>query len=244
MNHLLLIDDDSELCKMLAEYLATEDFTVDMAHDGPSGLELARLQHHDAIILDVMLPGMNGFDVLRELRQFKHTPVLMLTARGDDIDSIVGLELGADDYLPKPCNPRVLVAHLRAILRRHQPILSETNEAIEPIFIGELMLEPAARSAFLATQPLTLTSTEYSLLEILVRHAGHLVTKDALSEQALGRPMSRYDRSIDMHISSLRKKLGPLNGIESPIQTVRGQGYQLVIPSNLNRVETTQEQNS
>lgn len=223
---------------MLAEYLATEDFTVDMAHDGPSGLQLAQQQTYDAIILDVMLPGMNGFDVLRELRQINQTPVLMLTARGDDIDSIVGLELGADDYLPKPCNPRVLVAHLRAILRRQQSSQPESNASNEPIVIGELTLEPAARSASLNNEPLSLTSTEYSLLEILVKNAGHLVTKNALSEQALGRPMTPYDRSIDMHISSLRKKLGSLNGVDSPIQTVRGQGYQLVITSTLNKTAT------
>lgn len=232
MNQLLLIDDDSELCAMLAEYLAAEDFSVDMAHDGTAGLKLARLQSYDAIILDVMLPGLNGFDVLRELRQ-QHiqTPVLMLTARGDDIDSIVGLELGADDYLPKPCNPRVLVARLRAILRRHQPGTSDHGEFSEPLSIGDLVLEPGARSARLRDIPLTLTSTEYSILEILVRKAGMIVSKETLSEQALGRPMTRYDRSIDMHVSSLRKKLGTLNDRQSPIQTVRGQGYQYVLPS-------------
>jgi len=228
MNHLLLIDDDSELCAMLAEYLAAEDFSVDMAHDGASGLKLARQQSYDAIILDVMLPGLNGFDVLRELRQHQQTPVLMLTARGDDIDSIVGLELGADDYLPKPCNPRVLVARLRAILRRHHPSASDHGEALT---IGDLVLEPGARSARLRDIPLTLTSTEYSILEILVRKAGMVVSKETLSEQALGRPMTRYDRSIDMHVSSLRKKLGTLNDNQSPIQTVRGQGYQYVLPS-------------
>ena len=232
MNHLLLIDDDSELCAMLAEYLAAEDFSVDMAHDGVAGLKLARQQAYDAIILDVMLPGLNGFDVLRELRQQQlQTPVLMLTARGDDIDSIVGLELGADDYLPKPCNPRVLVARLRAILRRHSPGASDHGDLSEPLSIGDLVLEPGARSARLRGVPLTLTSTEYSILEILVRKAGMVVSKETLSEQALGRAMTRYDRSIDMHVSSLRKKLGPLDDRQSPIQTVRGQGYQYVLPS-------------
>lgn len=231
MNHLLLIDDDSELCAMLAEYLTAEDFSVDMAHDGATGLKLARQQSYDAIILDVMLPGLNGFDVLRELRQQQQTPVLMLTARGDDIDSIVGLELGADDYLPKPCNPRVLVARLRAILRRHQPSASDHGDLSEALAIGDLVLEPGARSARLRDIPLTLTSTEYSILEILVRKAGMVVSKETLSEQALGRQMTRYDRSIDMHVSSLRKKLGTLNDNQSPIQTVRGQGYQYVLPS-------------
>lgn len=232
MNHLLLIDDDSELCAMLAEYLAAEDFSVDMAHDGATGLKLARQQSFDAIILDVMLPGLNGFDVLRELRQQQlQTPVLMLTARGDDIDSIVGLELGADDYLPKPCNPRVLVARLRAILRRHHPVDSDHGDVNEPLTIGDLVLEPGARSARLKGIPLTLTSTEYSILEILVRRAGMVVSKETLSEQALGRAMTRYDRSIDMHVSSLRKKLGTLDDKQSPIQTVRGQGYQYVLTS-------------
>jgi len=240
MNHLLLIDDDSELCKMLAEYLAAEDFSVDMAHDGVSGLQIARQRPHDAIILDVMLPGMNGFDVLRELRQQQQTPVLMLTARGDDVDSIVGLELGADDYLPKPCNPRVLVARLRAILRRRPTPQSDSTENNESLSLGELLLEPGSRSASLRNEQLTLTSTEYSLLEILVRNAGHLVTKDTLSELALGRPMSRYDRSIDMHISSLRKKIGVLNDHQTPIQTVRGQGYQLVLPSGVS-VQTSSQ---
>jgi two-component system response regulator CpxR len=231
MNHLLLIDDDSELCTMLAEYLAAEDFTVDMAHDGATGLKLARQQGYDVIILDVMLPGMNGFDVLRELRQQQQTPVLMLTARGDDIDSVVGLELGADDYLPKPCNPRVLVARLRAILRRHHPVDTEHADLSEPLTIGDLVIEPGARRVRLAGTPLTLTSTEYNILELLVRQAGHVVSKETLSEQALGRPMTRYDRSIDMHVSSLRKKLGRLAADQSPIQTVRGQGYQYVLPS-------------
>jgi two-component system response regulator CpxR len=238
MTRLLLIDDDTELCAMLAEYLATEDFAVDMAHDGAAGLALAQKTDYDAIILDVMLPGMNGFDVLRELRQLQQTPVLMLTARGDDIDSIVGLELGADDYLPKPCNPRVLVARIRAVLRRRHPQQGEPGENSEPLHIGALLLEPGTRRALLNNKPLTLTSTEFSVLEVLVRKAGQVVTKETLSEQALGRPLSRYDRSIDMHVSSLRKKLGATGEArasenQSPIQTVRGIGYQYSLPSDI-----------
>jgi len=232
MTRLLLIDDDNELCTMLAEYLATEDFDVDMAHDGTRGLEQAQQADYDAIILDVMLPGMNGFDVLRELRQQQQTPVLMLTARGDDIDSIVGLELGADDYLPKPCNPRVLVARLRAVLRRRHLPASETGEDAEPLHIGPLRLDPGSRRAQINEQVLTLTSTEFSVLEVLVRKAGQVVSKEALSEQALGRPLTRYDRSIDMHVSSLRKKLGPLSDNQSPIQTIRGMGYQYSLEKN------------
>jgi two-component system response regulator CpxR len=237
MNRLLLIDDDSELCTMLAEYLATEDFVVDMAHDGNTGLSQARKADYDAIILDVMLPGMNGFDVLRELRQQQQTPVLMLTARGDDIDSIVGLELGADDYLPKPCNPRVLVARLRAILRRRHLPVPEHGDDAEPLSVGPLILEPGNRRALLHGKPLTLTSTEFSVLEVLLRKAGQVVSKETLSEQALGRPLTRYDRSIDMHVSSLRKKLGavydkPLTENQSPIQTIRGMGYQYTLTAD------------
>jgi DNA-binding response OmpR family regulator len=202
-----------------------------MAHDGTTGLNMARQQAYDVIILDVMLPSLNGFDVLRELRQQQQTPVLMLTARGDDVDSIVGLELGADDYLPKPCNPRVLVARLRAILRRHHPAGGDHADLSEPLTIGDLVLEPGARRARLGEMPLTLTSTEYNILELLARKAGQVVSKETLSEQALGRPMTRYDRSIDMHVSSLRKKLGNQTGLQSQIQTVRGRGYQYVLPS-------------
>jgi len=233
MNHLLLIDDDIELCSMLAEYLASEGFEIAMAHNGPDGLDLAGADDYDVIILDVMLPGMNGFDVLRELRQRQQTPVLMLTARGDDVDSIVGLELGADDYLPKPCNPRVLVARIRAVLRRRHPLTAEQDETIEPLTIGPLLLEPGQRRALIDGKPLTLTSTEFSILEVLARKAGHIVSKENLSEQALGRPLSRYDRSIDMHVSSLRKKIGALlpgmqDDKQSPIETVRGMGYQYI----------------
>jgi len=236
MTRLLLIDDDTELCAMLAEYLANEDFAVDMAHDGTAGLVQAREAEYDAIILDVMLPGMSGFDVLRELRQSQQTPVLMLTARGDDVDSIVGLELGADDYLPKPCNPRVLVARIRAILRRHHPSPADDGDDTEPLSIGALVLEPGTRRALLNGKPLTLTSTEFSILEVLVRKAGQVVSKETLSEQALGRPLTRYDRSIDMHVSSLRKKLGPAGDppagdTPSPIHTVRGIGYQYSLPA-------------
>lgn len=245
MYQLLLIDDDSELCAMLAEYLATEDFKVDMAHDGHSGLQLAQVNHYDTIILDVMMPGMNGLDVLRELRKTHQTPVLMLTARGDDIDSIVGLELGADDYLAKPCNPRVLVARIRAVLRRLHPPQGDNTNATQVLIIGALKLEPGTRRAFFNNKDLILTSTEFSILEVLARQAGQIVTKDTLSEQALGRSLSRYDRSIDMHVSSLRKKIAtlmttpaqattPRIETSSPIQTIRGSGYQYILDQREN----------
>ena len=226
MTHLLLIDDDVELCNMLTEYLTAEGFDVDTAHEGNAALGRAVANDYDVIILDVMLPGMNGFDILRQLRQQRQTPVLMLTARGDDVDSIVGLELGADDYLPKPCNPRVLVARIRAVLRRHQPVDLDNAVGTEPLVVGNLKLFPASRQAQLNDRTLTLTSTEFTVLEVLVRKAGQIVSKEALSEQALGRSLERYDRSLDMHVSSLRRKLGD----ESMIKTIRSVGYQFALP--------------
>jgi two-component system response regulator CpxR len=228
MPNLLLIDDDIELCEMLAEYLESENFTVTTAHDGLSGLNMARVENsantksYDAIVLDVMMPGMDGFSVLRELRQNITTPVLMLTAKGDDIDRIVGLEMGADDYMPKPCNPRELVARIKAILRRTQ---SEPSTPLSIIKAGNIEIQPASRKASYQSQPLSLTSSEYNLLEVLVKNAGKLVDKETLSEQALGKKLTDYDRSIDMHLSKLRQKLGDHS--QQLIQTVRGKGYQL-----------------
>lgn len=221
MPSILIIDDDTELCSMLAEYLESESFEVDQVHDGRSGVTQALANDYDAIVLDVMLPEMDGFSVLRELRQHIYTPVLMLTAKGEDIDRIVGLEMGADDYLPKPCNPRELVARLKAILRRTQ-FAPPSNSQIN---VGELEVQPAARQAMYKSQPLSLTSSEYNLLEVLARHAGNVVDKDTLSEQALGKKLTAYDRSIDMHMSKLRHKLGDES--QQLIQTVRGIGYQL-----------------
>ncbi|MCH8503865.1 MAG: response regulator [Ectothiorhodospiraceae bacterium] len=224
MSHVLLVDDDQELAGMLKEYLEGDGFRVTLSHDGDQGLVMARQQEFDALVLDVMLPGRDGLDVLRELRRTRQTPVLMLPARGDDVDTIVGLELGADDYLPKPCNPRVLVARLRALLRRG-------GRAAEPSGVqtaGDLSLDPGRREVHLAGTTVELTGTEFDVLLALVRQAGHLVDKDKLSQEALGRPLSPYDRSIDMHISNLRRKLGPLPDGGPRIKTVRGAGYQYV----------------
>jgi DNA-binding response OmpR family regulator len=171
-----------------------------------------------------MLPRRNGIDALREIRRTSRVPVLMLTAKGDDVDRIVGLELGADDYLPKPCNPRELVARLRAVLRR--TVTTASGE--DALRAGDAVLRPAERTAEWRGQPLDLTSTEFNVLEVLMRNAGRVVSKAELSERALGRPLERYDRSLDMHVSSLRRKLGTLAGGRSPIQTVRGVGYQLI----------------
>jgi DNA-binding response OmpR family regulator len=229
VSRILLVDDDTELTDMLSQYLANEGFTVDSAHDGETALTKARSGRFDLLVLDVMLPGKNGFDVLRELRLQSLLPVLMLTARDEDIDSVVGLELGADDYLPKPCNPRVLVARIRAILRRAGGNGPE-HKAPQTLTVGDVELHTGTRSVLCAGRPLTLTSTEYSVLEVLLREAGQAVSKTELSERALGRKLTRYDRSLDMHVSSLRKKLGGLAGGEERIKTVRGIGYQYTRP--------------
>ena len=222
MNKILLADDDIELAEMLVEYLGREGFEVDITHDGKSALEKASTHNYELIILDVMMPQLNGFDVLRQLRAQSQVPVLMLTARGEDVDSIVGLEMGADDYLAKPCNPRVLVAHMRAILRRSESVTASADN----LSIGDIELQRGARRVLLNNQTIMMTSTEYRVLEVLLEHAGQLVSKNDLSERALGRELSPYDRSLDMHVSNLRKKLGPLPDNEERIKTIRGIGYQ------------------
>jgi len=231
MNRILLADDDTELCEMLQEYLAAEGFDVEAVHDGEAALQQALTNAHDLLVLDVMMPKRNGFDVLRDLRKTSLIPVLMLTARDEDVDSIVGLELGADDYLPKPCNPRVLVARIRAVLRRTLTGAEDAGSAGQPdkLTLDDLEMHTGSRTIVLGGKPVAMTSTEYSVLEVLLREAGHVVSKADLSERALGRTLTRYDRSIDMHLSSLRKKLGPLPGGAERIKTVRGVGYQYTL---------------
>jgi two-component system response regulator CpxR len=219
----LLADDDEELCEMLGEYLRTEGFEVTVAHNGEDALEKVFGAPFDLLVLDVMMPRLNGLDVLRELRRKSLIPVLMLTARGSDVDSVVGLELGADDYLPKPCNPRVLVARIRAVLRRSGP--GETEREMDVVRVQDVEVQRGARRVLRDGVAVDLTSTEYSVLAALLEEVGRVVSKEALSERALGRKLTRYDRSLDMHISNLRRKLGPLPGGEERIQTVRGVGY-------------------
>ncbi len=230
MSRILLADDDTELTGMLAQYLAGEGFVVDVAHDGEAALARVDRGDIDLMVLDVMMPKKNGFDVLRDLRVHSLLPVLMLTARDEDVDSIVGLELGADDYLPKPCNPRVLVARIRAILRRAVPEAPVAGNvtAIPVLTVGDVELHPGARRVTRGGEPMVLTSTEYAVVEALLREAGQVVSKADLSERALGRKLMRYDRSLDMHVSALRRKLGSLPGGEERITTVRGVGYQYV----------------
>lgn len=226
MTTVLLVDDDVELAGMLRDYLQREGFETRVVHDGEAGVTEALSGRHSIVVLDVMLPGISGVEVLRRIRTQSRVPVLMLTAKGDDIDRIVGLELGADDYVPKPCTPRELVARIRAILRR-----AEGGDALGqagPITVGQLTLWPERRLAEWDGQPVELTSTELNLLLVLAGRAGRMVSKQELSQQGLGRPLARYDRSIDVHVSNLRRKLGALADGRSCIQTVRGLGYQYV----------------
>ncbi|WP_091138809.1 response regulator [Nitrosospira sp. Nsp14] len=227
MVRILLADDDIELSSMLVDYLAEEGFEVDMAHDGDTALSKAQINQYDLLILDVMMPHRNGFDVLRELRTRSQLPVLMLTVRGHDVDSIVGLELGADDYLAKPSNPRVTVARIRAILRRAEARATHQNGRDRPdqIVLDDFVMHVGSRTVTCDSYPIEMTSTEFSLLHVLLREAGSVVLKSALSQHALGRKLSRYDRSLDMHVSNLRKKLGPLPDGQERIKTVRGMGY-------------------
>lgn len=228
MADVLIIDDDRELCSLLCEFLSLEGFTPSAIHDGQQAVEHCRTHEHEAIVLDIMLPGMQGLDVLRGLRDFCSTPVLMLTARGEDTDRIVGLELGADDYLPKPCNPRELAARLRAILRRARGAADESADADAILEVGATCVDPAARSASHAGRPLALTGAEFSMLQALLAAAGKVVDKESLSRQALGRPLTAYDRSVDVHISKLRKKLAAAGG-QQLIASVRGVGYQFLV---------------
>lgn len=224
MSKVLIIDDDEELCDLVSEYLTVEGFETACVHDGESGLKRAIAGDFDMAILDVMLPKMNGFDVLRNLREKSTLPVLMLTARGDDMERIVGLETGADDYLPKPFNPRELVARLRAILRR---VNSESGDETltEKLQVEDLEMSASARSAKLDGVEIGLTSVEFDLLMALAREAGKIVKKENLSENVLERGLSPYDRSLDMHVSNLRKKLGLRADGTERIKTVRSVGY-------------------
>jgi len=226
MDRVLIVDDDVQLCRLLAERLETEGFSIEAVHDGMRGLERALSLEHALVVLDLMLPGMSGLDVLRRLRAKSPIPVLILTARGEDIDRILGLEIGADDYVPKPFNPRELIARIRAILRRS----SGTAASSGPLVNGDIRLDPQSREASFKDIPLNLTSVEFSLLEMLLRQAGHVVTREQLTESALGRKLGPFDRVIDVHVSNIRKKLGPSENGQR-IKSIRGSGYLLVARS-------------
>ncbi len=231
MERILAIDDDVALCELLTEYLSSEGFHVESAHDGEEGLETAYGGEYDLIVLDVMLPKINGFEVLRHLRSRSNTPVIVLTARGETVDRIVGLEIGADDYLAKPFNPRELVARIRAILRsiRQEREEGQTQPIPEILRVGDVEMRISTRLVLLSGKPVNLTSMEFSLLEILLRKAGRFVPREELIRSVLGRSPYPYDRSIDVHISRLRKKLGhKVDGTER-IKTIRNIGYLYVL---------------
>lgn len=227
MSNVLIIDDDVILSGLFQDYLEEEKFQVRTADNGTEGLQLALQGGFDIVILDVMMPDISGTEVLKAIRQQSHVPILMFTAKGDDVDRIMGLEAGADDYVPKPCTPRELIARIKAILRRSE--LNRQQQQDDTIIqTGPLQLWPQQRKATWFDKALELTSTEFSLLETLARNAGQVVSKNALSEAALGRALARFDRSIDVHMSSIRQKLGQQQDGHSYIQTVRGKGYQLI----------------
>lgn len=226
-DRILIIDDDSELCELLTNYLQQEGFFIDTVGESREGLDRARSGDYSFVVLDVMLPGMSGFEVLREIRLTSHIPILMLTARGDEVDRIVGLEMGADDYLPKPFNPRELIARIRAIRRRGSEGEHEATreERAAPVSIGDIVLDPGTRTVVQNGSPVSFTAVEFSLLQELVNAAGHVVEREDLARKVLGRKLELFDRSIDVHVSSLRKKLGHrLNGVER-IKTIRSVGY-------------------
>lgn len=228
---ILVVDDDRELCELLATYLQRESFTVECVYDGDAALDRAASREFDLLILDVMLPTLPGFEVLRRLRRTSSIPVLMLTARGDDVDRIVGLELGADDYLPKPFNPRELVARIHAILRRAQRPGPGDEALTPPLALGDLTIDPARREVTFAGGSIVVTSVEFDVLAVLTRSAGRIVSRDEISRQALGRPHSAFDRSVDMHVSNLRRKLQAAAGDRILIKAVRSAGYMLATPA-------------
>lgn len=227
MSKVLLVDDDAELTTLLQEYLTEEGYDVVTDTDGRAAITAAAGNVVDIIVLDIMMPRINGIEVLQRIRKLSQIPVLMLTARGDDIDRISGLNLGADDYVAKPCSPGELSARLRAILRRANQ--TSVDAFVDTLKADQLVLHTGSRTAEWRGQPLSLTGTEFSLLEVLVRNAGQLVSKQDISKRAFGKPLTPFDRRIDVHISSVRQKLGLRQDGQSWIQSVRGQGYQLLL---------------
>jgi len=223
-DRILVIDDDIELCELVIEYLTAEGFQVEQVHEGLKGVDMALSGDFALVILDVMLPEINGFEVLRRIRAKARVPVLMLTARGDDVDRIVGLELGADDYLPKPFNPRELVARIHAILRRARPA-SAADTGPEKVTFENVSVETGSRTAYLDGKPIDLTGVEFELLHAFLKEPGTVLKREELVRRILGRELSPFDRSIDMHVSNLRKKLGPKEDGSERIKSIRGIGY-------------------
>lgn len=234
METILLIDDDVDLCTMLTDYLGRHGFRITAVHNGETGLTLALTGNYSMALLDVMLPGLDGFEVLRRLRSSSSMSVLLLTARGEDVDRIVGLEIGADDYLPKPFNPRELLARIKAILRRGARVESSalnTKQVSDSVSVLGLELDASARTVNCNGTPVVLTDVEFSLLQTLMRSAGEVIERERLAEAVLGRKLHPFDRSLDMHISRLRRKLEETCNLGERVKTIRGIGYQLAIPS-------------
>jgi two-component system, OmpR family, response regulator CpxR len=222
MHEVLLVDDDRELRPLLERYMASHNFYLRVLHDGSLVEETLREHRIDLLILDVMLPGKNGFEILREIRRLWNIPVIMLSARGAEGDRILGLDSGADDYLPKPFNPRELIARMQAVMRRHQ---TSAVALEQPIAIGDLVLNPPGRSVHVNGNSVALTAAEFDILWLLTRSAGSTVSRDELTRFALGHQEQPWDRSLDTHVSNLRRKLGPDANGQRRINNVRGTGY-------------------
>ncbi|WP_241609200.1 response regulator transcription factor [Rosenbergiella australiborealis] len=223
---ILLVEDDQELGQMLSQYLAGEGMNTDVITHGKRALEVINQTHYDAMILDIMLPDISGIEVLRQVRQHHRLPIIMLTAKGENIDRVIGLEMGADDYMPKPCYPRELVARLRSVMRRFEEIPATQNDS-HPLVLKELVLNPAMRSVMWQQDAIDLTASEFNLLELLLVAGDRVVSKDELSEKALGRTREAYDRSVDVHISNIRQKLAKTTDDQIFIETVRSIGYKI-----------------
>lgn len=228
-NHILMVDDDTDLCELLGDYLTHEGYTLSFAHDSEQALEFLQSPNRFSLmVLDIMMPGKTGLELLQQIRVSLNLPVILLTGRGDDIDRILGLEMGADDYLAKPCNPRELLARIRAVLRRSHGLEAEAVLPNHPLVVGELSLDPRSREARVKDQLLALTSAEFNVLAYLLANAGQVVSKEQLSKWVLHRKLGAYDRAIDVHVSRVRQKLAHHLGSQTCIKTLRGSGYQFI----------------
>jgi two-component system response regulator CpxR len=226
-SRLLLVDDDIELTRLLTELLGQEGLCVEAHHGGADAAERATHGGYALVVLDVMLPEVSGFEILKQIRRTSNVPVILLTARGDDVDRIVGLEIGADDYVPKPFNPRELVARIRAVLRRVEPRSADDRHTLG---VDDVSLDPASRAVLRADVPVEVTTVEFDILRMLLESAGQTVAREAIAEKVLGRRFDPFDRSVDMHISHLRRKLGPRPGGDERIKTIRSLGYIYTLP--------------
>ena len=222
---ILVVDDDANICDLLRLYFENEGYEVKTANDGADGISFFKMYEPDLVLLDIMLPKKDGWQVCREIREISSKPIIMITAKGDVFDKVLGLELGADDYVPKPCPPRELAARLNAILRR----TANMPSAIAPVVAGPLTINPSRREATANGIVIDLTGTELTLLEVLARKVGTPVPKDEIYQKVLGRAMQRYDRAIDVHVSSIRHKLAAVLGTSVAIESIRGVGYQFVV---------------